>query len=59
MPIYERRCTKCDVVFSHLSKVEDREKAVDCPNCEYMITTPIMSATRTDFTFADKSANKG
>lgn len=58
MPIYERRCSGCGAVFSHLSKVDDRTKAKACPGCGSYDTQPIMSATQTNFTFADKSARK-
>ncbi len=58
MPIYERRCTNCDTVFSHLSKIEDRTKPVPCAQCPCLVTAPIMSATQTDFKFADRSARK-
>lgn len=58
MPIYERRCDSCAVVYSILCKVADRDLPDTCPNCECPDTTPILSPTRTDFVFADKSANK-
>ena len=56
--IYERRCTSCDKVFDHLCNMVDRNKAVDCPSCG-AVTQPIMSATKTDFKFADESPIKG
>lgn len=58
MPIFERRCNNCGVKFSHLSKVADRDKQKDCPSCGSQSTKPILSATQTDFKFADKSARK-
>lgn len=58
MPIYERRCNWCQCKFQHLSKVEDRNKEKRCPGCGSLSTDPIMSATQTNFTFADKSARK-
>jgi len=58
MPIYERRCPECGAKFCHLSKIRDRDKAKQCPNCDHPHTTPIMSATPTTFKFHDAKAIK-
>lgn len=58
MPLYDRRCARCDAVFTHLCKVEDRNEPKICPNCDCLETVAILSPTRTNFKFADASANK-
>lgn len=58
MPIYERKCQRCEVVSSHLSKVADRNAPKVCPQCGCPETIPIMSPTKTNFKFADKSPFK-
>lgn len=58
MPIYEYRCKGCQVVFSVLTRMEQRNDVQTCPNCGGRDTAPVMSATRTDFKFADRSAIK-
>ena len=60
MPIYERRCndSACNKVAQVLRKVETRAYPFSCPTCGEE-THPIMSATRTNFTFADPSPIKG
>lgn len=59
MPIYERRCRRCSAKYSLLCKMEDRNKPDKCPGCGSPDTDPVLSATQTDFKFADKSARKG
>lgn len=58
MPIYERRCDNCAATFSHLCKYADRDAPKNCPNCDSDLTVPILSATKTDFKFADASPRK-
>ena len=58
MPIYERRCLRCSVKYDHLCKVADRDLPDKCPGCDSPDTVPVLSPTRTDFKFADKSATK-
>jgi len=60
VPIYEAKCRRCSVTFSYLTKIKDREKTGGCPACEAPAedTVPIMSATRTDFKFADRTPFK-
>ncbi len=58
MPIYERRCNECEKVVEVLRKVETRAYPFSCPSCGAE-THPIMSATRTTFTYADTSPRKG
>lgn len=61
MPIYERRClgVDCGDKFTHLCKMDERTRPVDCPTCGHEFTKSVMSATRTTFTFADPSPFKG
>ena len=58
MPIYERRCRRCNATYECLCRVDDRDKPDSCPGCDSPDTYRIMSATATNFKFADKSANK-
>jgi len=58
MPMYERRCLGCDLKSLVLRKLADRELPMDCPDCGG-ITKPVISATQTNFTFADTSPRKG
>jgi putative FmdB family regulatory protein len=55
MPIFEYVCEACDSVFSILTTFDHRTDAQICPNCESRDNHPIMSATKTNFAFADKS----
>lgn len=54
MPIYERRCMRCNQVYSMLCKVEDRDLPDKCPACDCPDTKLVPSATRTTFKFADQ-----
>jgi len=58
MPIYERRCKKCNNKFVHLCKVGDRENPMACKLCGHPETKSVMSATPTTFKFADAKAIK-
>lgn len=58
MPIYENRCNQCETIFTHLSKVDDRNSEQQCPDCGSTDTELKVSATKTNFKFADKSAIK-
>lgn len=58
MPIYEARCKECGTKFSYLSKVADRHITGNCPQCDGVETEQVLSATRTDFKFADRSPFK-
>lgn len=48
MPIYDFICNKCEQKFEKLVKMADREKEVDCPNCNggkaHMTVSPVRIA---------------
>lgn len=58
MPIYERQCKRCKTVYEHLCSPILRDAPDTCPGCDCPDTVRIMSATATNFKFADKSAIK-
>lgn len=58
MPIYEAKCRRCSAKFSFISKFEDRDKPGKCPGCDSEDVYPVMSATKTTFKEADRTAFK-
>ncbi|UCH85584.1 MAG: zinc ribbon domain-containing protein [Candidatus Latescibacterota bacterium] len=33
MPLYEYKCDKCQIVFSELRSMAEREEPIACPDC--------------------------
>jgi putative FmdB family regulatory protein len=46
MPIYQRKCTKCDHVIERIEKMDSPETIVEpCPMCDNSTFQKIMSST--------------
>jgi len=54
MPIYERKCRRCKVVYKVLCKWQDRKLPDTCPGCDCPDTDLLQPAPRTTFRFADR-----
>jgi putative FmdB family regulatory protein len=46
--IYEYKCNKCDLIFTEMRKIADREKPIECYSCggkgKVIISTPIFQS---------------
>ena len=58
MPIFDRQCDSCDVTYSMLCRICDRDLPDTCPHCGHKYTTRLMAAPKTTFKHADKCGIK-
>ena len=58
MPIYGYKCNYCEAEFDMLRKVDERDNACNCPNCQSSDVKPLLSAPATTFKFADRTSFK-
>lgn len=63
MPLYDRKCEKCDEIFEVNCKISEKDDPKECPYCgategTYMMSAP-MSSIRPERFSANVKNNKG